>query len=222
MKLKYHEKDIVVLKYLHETATTFERFENFLIENNLPLLERWFYYWQGMHSPKKGDKSLSIPLGYGGNYYFDFIRERGHYFELQYQWNKYIEQSKEFIDEINVVLKHILYNSISIVDFDRLLENRFLEMSVVKVRKIFESYKESDYQPLSKKDLEILFIQRGWGHVKLRIYIDSENRTDYDERSYSDNDVSGRNFIQSNYCGACDSNPCMCSDREKTSTIHDF
>lgn len=50
-----------------------------------------------------------------------------------------------------------------------------------------------------------------------------EDDDDYDDRyEYNDYVEPYDDFGDSEYCGACQESPCMCSDRERTSTVHDF
>ncbi len=47
-----------------------------------------------------------------------------------------------------------------------------------------------------------------------------EEETDYDYFDYDYNYTANENSYENSYCGSCESSPCMCSDKEKTSMTY--
>ena len=80
-------------------------------------------------------------------------------------------------------------------------------------------YAEVDNTP-SANEVAEHYYENAVGHM-LNMVDDSKQPEEEDDDDYRD-DEPYDGYGDDNYCGACMSDPCMCSDREQTSTIHDF
>ena len=76
--------------------------------------------------------------------------------------------------------------------------------------------KKSDLKPIDLLFMNRLIIETESFSEKNRPGINKENAEDMFNPPYEET------YIDHEFCQACQERPFMCSDREKTSTIHDF
>ncbi|MCB9269967.1 MAG: hypothetical protein H6561_10405 [Lewinellaceae bacterium] len=87
---------------------------------------------------------------------------------------------------------------------------------------------EEENKEVSFAEFERLFIERGFEHVAYCVNQDYENDLYQLERMAEEDRVRDeytnfRNYpSDSSICDACHESPCRCSDREDSSTVHDY
>ena len=112
-----------------------------------------------------------------------------------------------------LVNKHISDNSEDFLDFMYLKELDKLNYLIKRLKFL---RKRSDLNPLDLFFLSELAIETESFFEKNRPEIDEE----FAEVMFNTSQQDPNDRYE--FCQACQENPCMCSDREKTSTIHDF
>lgn len=176
MRNKDFESDQLVFSFINsEQCCSYEDLRYFLISNDLPLLERWLFYFLGKKDEisKYTIEEMKNESSFGGYVY-----------GAAYYWKEYLSNEKQEKEDIITELK-----------------NNREEITEDKVHK--------------------MYLQNGWTYVDDNVNMESYIMGDDSiTEEFTDNEVSERG--RSEFCGACESSPCRCSDREKTSTMHDF
>ncbi|HMG15490.1 MAG TPA: hypothetical protein VK590_08595 [Saprospiraceae bacterium] len=176
--------DQKVIKFMNsEGCKSYDSLIDYLTTNQIPLREKWIFYFYGKNNTINEDGIISHSI-IRHDFYGGFIDGEIHH------WEKYLKDESD---------------------------------RKYQIRKEFEE-KGQTYKLF---EIDNLFIEEGFEFVKEMVDRDWENYIDQEnykaEKEY-DRWANNRPFKneESSYCGACLSSPCMCSDREKSSTVHDF
>lgn len=224
-------------------SLTYNDFETFLCNNNLPLLERWAFYFFGRKS-WIGQDEINHMQKTNSPQYGPYINGKVYY------WKEYLENKKAKIMDMIEILKEIIENY-DITNIENTEDGIYLEnrrgIMFIKCRENNKDYvstcifsNQLDYEieienltelieivkldkiEVTEKQVENIFLKNGWDYVYSQLDKDQENAIHRQNMEYFSEEENYSNYDDNDYCGACQSSPCMCSDREATSTTHDF
>lgn len=167
-----YKSDQKVFTFINsEECRSYSDFTTFLWKNNLPLYERWAYYFLGK---KNWISEQSIAeMEYNG-----YTQYGAYIFSDIYYWKDFLRNDYEKNERERIKIE---INS----------KNAFTE------------------------EVSKIFCEKGWDYVSDRSNTDQE--IEKADRDYDDDlEISSdRESDNDNYCAACDSSPCMCSDNDR-------
>lgn len=91
-----------------------------------------------------------------------------------------------------------------------------------KEREFIELKLINDGMEANEQNIQEEYIRKGYIFVEESIKNDKECEDNIWLEEYSKNQVYFEPSNEFEVCGSCQETPCLCSDRERTSTIHDF